>query len=481
MAYFRFLFVCMLLVASTASAQWINGQAADMVLGQTDFLGNVKGGGATSIYAPTSIAIDISSGKLFVADIANHRVLRWPAVTSLTTGMPAEAVLGQTNFDSTSAGLARNRMNFPTAVAIDSIGRLWVADALNNRVLRFDNAASKPTGADADGVLGQPDFVSKAANTARNGMTYVRGIAIASDGSLFVSDQSNNRVLRFGNAAAKTNGADADGVLGQPDFTSSRDTVTRRGMKWPRGLAVDAQGRLFVASSGQNRVLRYDNAAAKANGDEADAVFGQDDFTSATSSRNRDGMKEANGVVLDASGRLYVADAGNNRVLWFNSAASKSNGADADGVLGQQGFVSDTAMTGQNGMNDPWACAIENERGKLWIADSGNNRILRFSASGSLLSTDSEATATKVFTLSQNYPNPLQDRTTFEYSLPRPMQVRLELYSTLGEKLRTLVDADMTEGTHRMDWTGAVLPNGMYMVVLRAGGGTAMRMITVLR
>jgi DNA-binding beta-propeller fold protein YncE len=482
MYYSRLIIVCIFMVAAvaTASAQWTNGQAADLVLGQRDFTSNSGGRGADSLKGPNAIAIDPATGKLFVADIANHRVLRWPAVTSLATGMPAEAVLGQTNFDTTSAAVARNRMNFPTDIAIDAAGRLWVADALNNRVLRFDNAAVKPTGADADGVLGQTDFTSKLATVSRKGMQYTRGIAVDGNGTLYVSDQSNNRILRFDNAAAKANGADADGVLGQPDFTSNKDTLLRSGLKWPRGLVVDPQGRLYVASSAQNRVLRFDNAAMKANGADADAVLGQADFTSSSSAAAQSGMREPCGVALDATGRLYVVDADNNRVLLFDDAASKANGAEADGVLGQPDFVSNTPTVSQTGMNFPWGCAVESVRGKLWVADPGNNRVLRFSASEPL-SAGSVANAVEEFTLARNFPNPMRSRTTFAFTLPRQSPVRLDIYSMLGEKLHTLVDAGMSAGTHRFEWTNDALPSGAYAVVLRAGGSTAIRVMNILR
>ncbi len=478
----RFSFACMIMIAAamTASAQWTNGQAADLVLGQRDFTGNYPGRGADSLDAPTSIAIDPATGKLFVADIANHRVLRWPAVTSLATGMPAEAVLGQTNFDTTDAAVARNRMDFPTAIAIDAAGRLWVADALNNRVLRFDNAAAKPSGADADGVLGQPDFNSKQKNLTRTGMDYTRGIAVDGNGTLYVSDQSNNRVLRFDNAASKANGASADGVLGQPDFTSNKDTVSQNGLKWPRGLIVDPQGRLYVASSAQNRVLRFDNAATKANGANADAVLGQGDFTSSSAATTRTGMRDASGVAIDAAGRLYVADAENHRILLFDDAATKANGAEADGVLGQPDFVTSTITTSQTGMYSPWACAVENARGKLWVADVLNNRILRFTASEPL-AAGGLASTVEEFTLSRNFPNPMRTHTTFEYTLPRQSPVRLEIHSLLGVKLHTLVDAVKPEGTHRVEWANDALPSGAYAIVLRAGGNTAIRVMNILR
>jgi hypothetical protein len=67
----------------------------------------------------------------------------------------------------------------------------------------------------------------------------------------------NSRVLRFDNAATLANGAPADGVLGQPDFTSGLFDTTQSTMHFPRGLAIDSAGSLWVADNNNNRVLRF--------------------------------------------------------------------------------------------------------------------------------------------------------------------------------------------------------------------------------
>ena len=71
-------------------------------------------------------------------------------------------------------------------------------------------------------------------------------------------DPYNNRVLRFSNASTKPSGAAADGVLGQPDFTSGLSATTRSGMYYPgSGPFVDTTGSLWLADSGNHRVLRF--------------------------------------------------------------------------------------------------------------------------------------------------------------------------------------------------------------------------------
>jgi len=116
----------------------------------------------------------------------------------------ADGVLGQLDFISQISAINATGMNLPGNVATDSNGRLWVADTSNNRVLRFDNAAFKANGAAADGVLGQPDFTSKVSTVSVTGMNSPTGLATDSTGNLWVADTSNNRVLYFVNSVSPT-------------------------------------------------------------------------------------------------------------------------------------------------------------------------------------------------------------------------------------------------------------------------------------
>ena len=473
----------MLLVLSgmIARAQWINGQNADLVLGQKDFTGSSPGLAADSLMTPTGVAIDPTTGKLFVADIGNDRVLRWGSVASLVSGEPAEAVFGQPDFTTKGERTTQDGMDFPTDVAVDRDGRLYVADALNNRVLRFDSASWKPSGATADGVLGQPDFTSNTKAVTRSGMEYVRGLTVDDAGRLWVSDQRNNRILRFDNVANKPNGADADGVLGQPDFTSKIADTSQSGMAQPRGLWVDEAGRLWVAVTFINRVMRFDEAAGKPNGANADAVLGQPDFTSSAADTSASGMHRPSGIAMDQSGRLYVGDFYNNRVLWYDNAAGKPNGDPADGVLGQPDFTSATAATTENGMSIPWGLTIDREHNTLWVSDVGNNRVLRFTATVPLPVETEGGQRPDRFGLLQNYPNPFNPSTAIGYEIPERAHVCLTIYTVMGEEVATLVDGVRGAGYGTAQFNAAGLASGVYFYRLRAGGRSATKMMLLTR
>ena len=368
-----------------------DGAPADGVLGQPDFISREGTPSATEMNSALGVAVDPGSGKVFVADTFNHRVLRFASLSRLRNGEAAEVVLGQPDFTSNVPASGASGMSYPVGVAIGSDGTLWVADASNSRVLRFADAASKPTGTAADGVLGQADFTSNTSATSATGMAGPTGVAIGSDGTLWVADASNSRVLRFANATSKPDGAAADGVLGQPDFASNTPVTSATGIHGPAGLAIDSGGTLWLADTGNHRVLRFADAASKPNGAAADGVLGQSDFASNTPATSATGTRDPVGLAIDSGGTLWVADSSNYRVLRFANAANKPDGAAADGVLGQSTFTSRTAATSATGMDFPYGIAVNSGTETLWVTDFYNDRVLHF---GPLPGSEPTATTT---------------------------------------------------------------------------------------
>lgn len=373
----------LLLAMPAAAINWIDFQAAAGVLGQPGFGTNGTGlPNAINFTSPRGIAVDPTTGKVFVVDNGHERVLRFSALAAVINGSAAEAVLGQPDFTHDAAATTPNGMCSPQGVFVDSAGRLWVSDFCNRRVLRFDNAASKLSGANADGVLGQPDFISNVVTATQSGMAGPIGV-VGAFGTLFVADSPNNRVLIFYNAASQADGANADLVLGQPDFTSHVAHTTQNGMSFPHSVFIDGDFRLWVADRNNHRVLRFDYAHWHiANGANADGVLGKFNFTSAGASGiTATSVGSPDGVTVDAQGRLYVVDETDNRVLIFNHAATLGNGAPACNVLGQPDFTSNTINNGGLSAKSLWGpmgIFFDVGRDNLWVADAVNQRVLRF-------------------------------------------------------------------------------------------------------
>ncbi|MCP4119058.1 MAG: choice-of-anchor D domain-containing protein [Desulfobacteraceae bacterium] len=394
---------------------WDNGQDALHVMGQPDFISGDPGVSDDTFNRAADVVVDPANNKLYVADRANNRVLRF--AYPITMNRPgAELVFGQPDFDTvllpdneadcTAAGgtwspgpeictataplPGSNTFNGPAALALDETGRLWVADRGNNRVVWFDNAheiaLNQPHG---DGVLGQPDFTTKTAPgpPTQSSLNSPWGITVDGSGSLFIADAYNHRVLRFDHAASKANGADADAVLGQPDFIS--DTPNNGGISassMDRPVGVFRYGAyLFVADGSNARVLRFDNASSLGNGADAARVLGQPDFLTAshvTGPADRNRLESAGKAEVDGSGNLYVCDGFNNdRVVIFNDVLSKANGGDGDKVLGQADLTDSGDGLDRNRFSldsHGGGMAFDNIRGLLFVADDYNNRVMIF-------------------------------------------------------------------------------------------------------
>jgi|GEM_PF-1185515 len=392
-----------------------DSQSADGVLGQADFDSQAANNGGISssrFNSPSYVAVG-PTGKLFVSDTDNNRILRWSSASAASDGSTAEAVLGQADFTSSTANrgstVAANSLYEPHGIYVTPSGALYVADTRNNRILRFDNAESASDGANADAVLGQADFTSndpnRRRNPAANSLRSPMDVYVDASGNLWASDWLNHRVLRYDNVAAKADGADADGVLGQESFTTNlriwKSNTDADSFVYPSGVAVGSDGALWVADTGNSRVLRFDSASSKADGADADGVLGQADFTSWEA--NRGGRPAANtfqwpdaGIDIDNNGRLWVADRWADRVVWFHNASSKADGADADGVIGQSSFTSQHGSVDDDSFNSARDVFVDESNDYVWVVDNNHHRVLRFDGADTALGKRKESNLAKM-------------------------------------------------------------------------------------
>lgn len=87
----------------------------------------------------------------------------------------------------------------------------------------------------------------------------------------------------------------------------------------------------------------------------------------------------------------------------------------------------------------------------------------------------------KAFSLSQNYPNPFNPITEIRYALPRPCQVKLEMYNLLGQRVATLVDGYQPAGYRTVKWDGSDLASGVYLYRIEAGDFSEVRRMILLK
>ena len=363
-------------------------QSASGVLGQGDFTSRTaeRGGttGAGTLNRPVGNPAFVA-GQLYVTDQGSNRVLGFAGVPG-TLGADAQWVLGQADFSGYDSGTGLQGLGQPTGLGGDST-RLAVADQRNSRVLVYAPLPSATATAPTL-VLGQPDFDTATFGCAANALSYPQDVFVGR-GRLLVADSANHRVLVW-NAPPTTNGQPADVVLGQGTFdTCRRNDANGDGtpdskpgpttLFNPTGVWTDGQ-RLAVVDSYNNRVLLW-NTFPTTNGQPADVVLGQKDFTSNAAALSATGVDNP-ATVTSTGEQLFVTDTLNHRVLVWNAFPTAS-ATPPDLVLGQADFTradrydppmgtapSARSLVEPGGITLAWPYVV--------VSDYGNNRALLF-------------------------------------------------------------------------------------------------------
>lgn len=352
-----------------------NGAAADIVLGQGSFT-------TSNAYTPESrtgsvIGMARTANDIYVASYSLNLIKKFEdsVLSPVSTNKAATSYRGTYYLDYHGMNLSESPATSATQLQAPSSSRVFfnsstgkymlaVADSFNHRVLLW-NELPTATHQAADVVLGQPDLVSKLSNNpALTSAAYMkRPSDVTSDGEkLYVVDQDNNRVLIW-NSIPTVHGTAADSVLGQANLTETGSNrggaVTANTLSSPSNILIHS-GRLFVSDYANNRVLLWTSLPV-AMGQNADFVIGQASFGTKTLTTNATTTGGPRGLAV-AEGKLFVVAGRQNRVLVWNSVPA-ANGVAADLVLGQ------ASMTSANSTPIYLPVGITADSSGVWVLD----------------------------------------------------------------------------------------------------------------
>lgn len=353
-------------------------KSAYMVIGQGDLSGYQSNRGAddpgdNTLSMPQYVCR--YGDMTFVSDKGNHRVLIWDTPIE-ESGDPASLVLGQEDFadclenrgitttlDEMTSGLGdeslegftisqceEDTMSAPAGVAVID-GKLYVADSGNHRVTRWSGIPTEDGEAPAL-VLGQDNLECNEANrrgiVGSGSLFFPMGIVSGDDQHVFVADKDNHRILIW-KKIPFSDGWNADVVLGQPGMDDREpnqgdfDNVTQSSLSFPTGVFYDVEsGKIFVADQGNNRVLIW-NKIPSESGVPADLVIGQKDFNHRAPNGGMGGRKAEAGTLYFPSD-VVVGKVGmfvsdtSNNRVLYWKEIPTENGQPADLVLGQVNF-----------------------------------------------------------------------------------------------------------------------------------------------
>ena len=240
------------------SAPTSSNQAADVVVGQVNMTSSGAATTQSGLYNPQGVFL--TDNKLIVADQQNFRVLIYNSIPT-SDGAAADVVLGQTVFTSSNYGNPGTTASTLTRVnGLWSDGtKLLVADSSNHRVLIW-NTFPTANGQAADVVIGQPDMTGNTANNggiSAGSLNSPTGLFVDTQGKLYITDALNNRVLVF-NSIPTTDNASADVVLGQADFTTGASPGTTISSTPGATSAFVTDSALWVSSYSENRVMKFE-------------------------------------------------------------------------------------------------------------------------------------------------------------------------------------------------------------------------------
>ncbi|BAZ67534.1 NHL repeat-containing protein [Fischerella sp. NIES-4106] len=286
------------------------------------------------------------------------------------------------------------------ACLISENGPLWVADTGHHRLLGWQNLPTQDS-QPADWVIGQPDFHCEGQNAkstpGKTTLSVPTGICRCSEG-MAIADAWNHRVLIWKKVPEDSN-VPADLVLGQVNFSDyeanqGKQEAAANSLNWCYGVFYH-QGKLFVADTGNRRVLVW-NQLPEENNQPADLVLGQPDMT--LRNENGGGSPSASSMrwchdITFWRDNLVITDAGNNRVMIWEGMPTENNTPCAV-VLGQKSF--DVVEINQ-GVYFPSASSLSMPYGVdavddwLLVADTANSRLLGWQKPESILSLQGAA------------------------------------------------------------------------------------------
>jgi len=309
---------------------------------------------------PTGTAVD-NSGNLYIADSSNNRIRKVATNGSIITTV-AGTVIG---YSGDSGAATSAKMDWPNGVAIDSSGNLYIADTSNHRIRKVDATSKIITTVAGTSTRGYSGDNGVATNAQLN---YPTGMAVDSSGYLYIADSSNNRIRKVA-----TNGSIITTVAGTViGYSGDSGAATSAKMDWPNGVAIDSSGNLYIADTSNNRIRKVtvsDGTISTVAGTSTGGYSG--DNGAATSAK----LNQPYGVAVDSSGNLYIADTKNHRIRKVD-ATSKIITTVAGTSTG--GYSGDNGAATSAKLNSPQGVAVDSSD-NLYIADTYNHCIRKVS------------------------------------------------------------------------------------------------------
>lgn len=255
-----------------------------------------------SLRQPSAVALG-RNGDLFIADPESHRVRKIDKNGIITT----VAGTGRMGFTGEDGPATKASLNYPFGVAVDADGAVYISDQGNHRIRRIGADGNIRTVAGC-GETGDSTYVGDQGPATKACLNSPARIAIGPDGSLFIADFGNHRIRRVGSDGI-INTVVGTGEIG---YAGEDGPATKAELNFPSGVDVAPDGSLYVADKSNHRLLHIRNdgtvkrIAGTKNGKEGDSGDG--------GPASKGTFYECEDVAVSPTGEIFAVDYRNSRV-----------------------------------------------------------------------------------------------------------------------------------------------------------------------
>jgi Putative Ig domain/NHL repeat len=308
------------------------------------------------LYQPWSVAVD-GSGNVFIADFYNSRVRE---IVKATGTIVTVAGTGVTGYSGDGGPATAAKLYWPTGVAVDAGGNLFIADLYNGRIREVVKATGNIITVAGNGT-GTDSGDGGPATSA--GLSSPQAVAVDASGNIFIADGSGNRVREVVKATGNIVTVAGTGTLG---YGGDNGPATAALLYDPTGVAVDAGGNLFIADSGNERVREVVQATGTIITIAGNGGYGYSgDGGLATAAK----LANPYGVAVDGSGNVFIADASNYRI---REVAQASGAIVTVAGTGTNGYRGDGGPATSATMGTAYGVAVDGS-GNLFIAETSES------------------------------------------------------------------------------------------------------------
>jgi sugar lactone lactonase YvrE len=262
--------------------------------GKTEEPGSSDGTGADASFSnPIGVAVD-SNGNVYVADAGNATIRKITPAGAVTTLAGAAGQTGSADGPGADA-----RFNYPEGVAVDSSGNVYVADTYDSTIRKITPAGEVTT------LAGKTEEPGSSDGTGADGsFSNPIGVAVDSNGNVYVADAGNATIRKITSAGVVTTLAGAAGQTGSADGPGADARFN-----YPEGVAVDSNGNVYVADTNNSTIRKITSAGVVTTFAGTAEQLGTEDGKGAAAR-----FYYPIGVAVDSSGYVYVADTENHTI-----------------------------------------------------------------------------------------------------------------------------------------------------------------------